>query len=205
LWELEFVTTVLTPVSEHQSEPRPRKWTRDEYDRLVEMGFFDGERIELIEGRIVQMSPQRVPHSVGVELMELYLRRAFATGHRVRAQLPFRSADGSEPEPDFAVIDGDDPRAAKAHPASAVLVVEIGDTTLEHDRHKARLYAASGVPEYWILNLVAGTLEVHRHPLPHGGSLAGPAYAEIRTLAAQDRIAPLAAANVDVAVADLLP
>lgn len=179
-----------------------RLWTREEWDRLVEMGFFDGERLELIEGRIVCMSPQRVAHSVAVELVDRYMKRAFGSGHRVRSQLPFRSADGSEPESDFAVIAGDDPRASAEHPSTAVLIVEISDTTLEHDRRKARLYAASGVPEYWILNLVARNLEVYRNPEPGEGGAAR--FAKSQILSERDRVSS-SAANLEISVAELLP
>lgn len=181
--------------------PAERFWTREEWDRLVEMGFFNGERLELIEGRIVRISPQRVSHSVAVELVDRYLKQAFAAGYRIRSQLPFRSADGSEPEPDFAIIPGDDPRASSQHPSAAVLIVEISDTTLDHDRRKAGLYAASGVPEYWIVNLTSRTLEVHRNPPAPGGA---PGYADIRTLTERDRVSPLAA-NLEIPVAELLP
>jgi len=179
-----------------------RLWTRQEWDRLVELGFFDGERLELIEGRIIPMSPQRATHSMAVELVDRFMRRAFAAGFRIRCQLPFRSADGSEPEPDFAVIAGDDPRASAQHPSSAILVVEISDTTLEHDRRKAKLYAASGVPEYWILNLVGRNLEVYRNPLMGQGGVAG--YANSLTYGERDHLSP-SSASADVVVADLLP
>jgi Uma2 family endonuclease len=184
------------------SDPAERLWTREEWDRLVEMGFFDGERLELIEGRIVRMSPQRVPHSVAVELVDRYMRRAFGAGKRIRIQLPFRSADGSEPEPDFAVVAGDDPRISAEHPSSAVLIVEISDTTLEHDRRKARLYAASGVPEYWILNLVARNLEIYRNP--QTGDAGAATYDNPQILAERDRISALAA-SLEISVAELLP
>ena len=182
--------------------PTERLWTRDEWDRLVELGFFDGERLELIEGRIVRMSPQRVPHSVALELVNRYLTRAFASGHRIRCQSPFRSAEGSEPEPDFAVVAGNDPRAAKQHPSSAQLIIEISDTTLKHDRRKARLYAASGIPEYWILNLVGRNLEVYRNPKFSRATVAR--YADSQILRDRDRVSPLAA-KLDISVAELLP
>jgi len=182
--------------------PRERLWTRDEWDRLVELGFFDGERLELIEGRIVRMSPQRVPHSVALELVNRYLTRAFASGCRIRCQSPFRSAEGSEPEPDFAVIAGNDPRSAKQHPSSAQLIIEISDTTLKHDRRKSRLYAASGVPEYWILNLVGRNLEVYRNPKLSRAAMAR--YADSQILRDRDRVSPLTA-NLEISVAELLP
>jgi len=181
--------------------PAERLWTREEWDRLVDIGFFADERLEFIEGRIVRMSPQRATHSVAVELVARYLGSAFSSGYRVRCQLPFRTSDGSEPEPDLAVIAGDDPRVSKEHPSSAVLIVEISDTTLEYDRRKAALYAVSGVPEYWILNLISRTLEVHRNIQTSTGT-AG--YSDVRALKAGERVSPLNISQ-DVSVDDLLP
>src|SRR5271154_5341730 len=188
-------------LAERSFKEPERLWTREEWDRLVEMGFFDGERLELIEGRIVRMSPQRAAHSVAVELVDRSLRHAFGAGFRIRCQLPFRSGDGSEPEPDFAVIAGDDPRTSAEHPSAAVLIMEISDTTLEHDRRKAGLYAASGVPEYWILNLVGRNLEAYRNPISDQG--AGVGYSSSQILSDGDRLSPISA-NAEITVADLL-
>jgi Uma2 family endonuclease len=187
-----------------EEEPVDRRWTRQEYDQLVDLGLFDGQRLELVEGRIIQMSPQNVSHRVGLELMDRFVRKAFPSGHRVCIQMPFRAADGSEPEPDVAVIPGD-PRGVTGHPSHAVLIVEVSDTTLRHDRNKARLYAASGVGDYWILNLVDRTLELYRDPLPGGGPPAGPAYATMRVLRPQDSIAPLAVPGCATTITDLFP
>jgi Uma2 family endonuclease len=115
--------------------------------------------------------------------------------------LPFLSADGSEPEPDFAVIPGDDPRASAQHPSSAVLIIEISDTTLEHDRLKSRLYAASAVPEYWIINLVTRSLEVHRHPEQRQNDFV---YADTQILTGQQQLSSMAA-NLPISISELLP
>jgi Uma2 family endonuclease len=196
------VTIAVEPVKKsHLAEPTERLWTREDWDRLVEMGFFEGERLELIEGRIICMSPQHVPHSAAIEIVDIYVRRAFAKGYRIRSQLPFRTADGSEPEPDFAIVPGDNPRAARQHPSSAVLIVEISDTTLRHDRNKAKLYAVSKVPEYWIINLVARNMEVYREPRTRNRVAA---YQNLRTLKEQEEITPLHS-TLPVKIADLLP
>jgi Uma2 family endonuclease len=186
-------------------EPRDRLWTREEYDKLVDEGFFEGQHVELIEGRILQMAPQKYQHSSGVELAVRFVRRAFPTGHRDRIQMPFRAADGSDPEPDIAVIIGEDPRAVTDHPSSAVLLIEVAEASIRHDRRKAKLYAISNVPDYWILNLNDRTLEVYRDPIPGGGSPSGPAYATIQILTAEQSITPLAAQAASIKVADLLP
>src|SRR5581483_12408049 len=104
-------------------EPTVRRWTRDEYHRLIDEGFFDRQRVELVFGRIVQMAPQRNSHSVAVELVDRFVRRAFPN-HRIRIQMPLSLRPNSEPEPDVAVVPGD-PRDLADHPSSAVLVVEV--------------------------------------------------------------------------------
>jgi Uma2 family endonuclease len=187
------------------TEPSDRLWTREEYYKLVEQGFFDGQRVELIEGRIVELAPQRVPHRVSVELVDRYAGRAFPAQHCVRVQMPFRAADGSDPEPDVAVVPGDPRDSTVEHPSRAVLIVEVSESTLRHDRRKARLYAMSGVTDYWIINLIDRCLERHRDPLPGGGSPNGPAYASVKIYTPQESIAPLAAPAAMIAVAELLP
>src|SRR5438477_8242855 len=88
-------------------EPTDRRWTREEYYRLAEEGYFFGQRVELIEGRIIEMPAQGLSHTVGVELFDRYVGSAFPVGYRHRVQMPFRAADGSDPEPDIAVVKGD--------------------------------------------------------------------------------------------------
>jgi Uma2 family endonuclease len=186
------------------AEPVDRRWTREEYYRLADGGYFAGQRVELIEGRILEMPPHGLPHAASVELLTRFVSKAFPPGYRLRIQLPFRAADGSDPEPDVAVVAGDPRDPANGHPTSAILIVEVSDTSLRHDRRKARLYAASNVADYWIVNLLDGTLEVHRNPL-ESPSDTTPPYASVRILTRDETIAPLGAPDATVKVADLLP
>jgi Uma2 family endonuclease len=186
-------------------EPQDRLWTREEYDKLVDDGYFKGQRVELIEGRVLQMPPQKLPHRTSYELCIQFAGSAFPAGHRICGQLPFRAADGSDPEPDIAVIAGADPRAVTDHPSSAVLIIEVAEASIRHDRRKAKLYSISNVADYWIINLNDRTLEVYRDPIPGGGSPSGPAYATIQILTAEQSITPLAAQAASIKVADLLP
>jgi Uma2 family endonuclease len=195
----------MTQLIEAQPEqPSERRWTRQEYYRLAEQGYFDGQRVELIEGRIIQMPPQGLPHTVGVEMVDRYVRKAFPDGFRHRAQMPFRTVDGSDPEPDIAVVKGHPRDPADGHPTSAALIVEVIDTTLRHDRRKAKLYALSGVIDYWILNLLDEQLEVYREPIAEPSS-NGPWYASVRVLRRDESLAPVAAPLAVVNVAELLP
>src|SRR5215472_1896259 len=141
--------------------PRDFRFTRDQYYRMADMGFFHGRRVELIEGEIIQLPPQKNPHALSITLSDYALRAALGGGgFFLRIQLPFRVSDLSEPEPDIAVIPGN-PRDYSDHPDKAALIIEIADATLDFDRkRKGPLYAASGVADYWIVNLVDRCVEV---------------------------------------------
>ena len=181
-------------------ERAPRTWTRCEYDQMVEAGVLGPEdRVELIEGEILTMSPQKSPHVKGVHRVFRCLSAAFGPGFWVRAQAPLAILADSEPEPDVAVVAGELDDHDDAHPSTALLVVEVADTSLAFDRlRKGRVYARAGIPEYWILNLNEAVLEVYREP-------RGESYAERIVLAAPDSIAPLARPETSISVAELLP
>lgn len=129
---------------------------------MIELGMFDDERIELVEGVLLRMSPQRAPHASTVQkLMERWIELA-AGRFTVRVQSPLALSDQSEPEPDLAVVPFG--TYETEHPEAALLVVEVSDTTLRRDRAKAAVYARAGVPEYWIVDLTSRSVEVHREP-----------------------------------------
>ena len=186
--------------------PKTRRWTVDEYYRLADHGFFIDQRVELIAGRIIEMAPQKDPHAVAILLGHQALSGAFGEGYVVRCRLPLHLSSNSEPEPDFAVLAGG-PRdfLGKGHPRTALLVVEISDTTLRYDRRKkAGLYAKAGIEDYWIVNLIDRQLEVHRKPVADRGHPFGHRYADVSFVGGSDAVIPLAI-PVAVAAADLLP
>lgn len=185
---------------------RTRRWTRQEYDRLIEIGLLqEDEPIELIEGRLVVAEPQHDPHARAVELVAEALPLALGRRWRIRVQLPLALGPDSEPEPDVSVVRGTPRDAPSGHPTTAALVVEVADSSLRLDRGpKARVYARAGIADYWIVNLIDRVLEVHREPSgPRPGGQS--AYAAVHTLYADAIIAPLAAPPARIAVADLLP
>ena len=147
--------------SEPAKQFRPLR--RVEYDKLIELGAFQGEHIELLEGLLVPMSPIGPPHSSTVQrLMNLFIA-ALADRATVRIQNPFAALDLSEPEPDVAVVPLGE--YDTAHPDRAHLIIEVAESSLATDRGvKRRLYAACCVPEYWIVNLVEGHIEVYTDP-----------------------------------------
>ena len=179
---------------------RSKMWTRVEYGRLVAAGGFVPEsRVQLIRGEIIEMAPQNARHAAALRLAQDHLQRLFAQGFDVRPQLPLALGAWSEPEPDVAVVAGGIHDYRDTHPESAVLVVEVADSTLEFDRtRKLEVYAEAGIREYWIVNLVDDVVEVYRDP-------AGPAYRESRRAGRHDVISPIAAPAGAVRVFDLLP
>src|SRR5262249_53858607 len=147
---------------------------RVEYDRMVELGMFEDERIELLRGVLVQMSPIGSRHSATVDRLTRVLVLALSDRAVVRVQNPFAATDDSEPEPDFAVVplrDYDD-----AHPECAHLLVEVSESSLRIDRGvKLGIYAENGVPEYWVVNIAKRCVEVYTEP-------DGTAYRSLRTV-----------------------
>jgi Uma2 family endonuclease len=150
---------------------------------------------------IVAMAPQGPRHSGVVELVAETLRAALGARARVRTGHPFDASEWSVPEPDVAVVSGTPRDYLDRHPSSAHLVVEVAASSLPQDRlTKAPIYAAAGVPEYWIVNLRQEQVEVYRSPDP-----AARRYTIVEIARRGGRIALAGLADVIVAVTDLLP
>ena len=188
------------------SKPRSRRWTVEQYDRLAQLGFFRNERVELIEGRIITMSAQLEPHCAGVSLAGRALERAFGPGFWVRRQNPLQFSTRSKPEPDVAVVRGSEQDYIESGaPRTALLVVEVSDSTLRYDRgRKASLYAKNGIADYWILNLVDRQLEVHRDPIPDPAHRFRFRFRNVQILTLNDSVAALSC-PASIAVAQLFP
>ena len=186
---------------------RMRRWTRAEYERLVDLGVFhEDERLELLGGHLMLREPQGSRHGVAIELADSALRVALGSGWRVRIQLPIALDEDSEPEPDLTIVAGHPRESRDRHPARPALVVEVAESSLRFDREtKGSLYARAGLPEYWIVNLVDRVLEVYRDPTAGPGTPVGWRYGTVLVLDAAGVVAPLAAPAARIAVADLLP
>ncbi len=181
-----------------------RRWTCDEYHKMAELGFFDGKRVELIEGEIIEMSPMNKPHATAVRIILEALREIFTQGYIVDSQLPLSFSKRSEPEPDVAVIKGGVRDFMSSHPKTAELIVEVSDSTLRLDRtKKAVLYAQNKIQDYWILNLKDRCLEVYRQPKKD--KKLGFIYTERRIFTETDKVSPLAMPDAKIKIADLLP
>lgn len=188
----------VTPQTAAVVDPQARRWTREEYYRMGDAGLFLNERVQLINGEIFKMAPMKERHAAGVQLTEAAIQRAFGDGYCVRPQLPLFLTDVSEPEPDVAVVPGGPRDYLEEHPRSALLVVEVSESTLAFDRGtKSRLYAEAGIEDYWIINLVDRCVEVCREPIDGE-------YADQTRHDHDEEVTPLAAGS-SVKVADLLP
>lgn len=185
--------------------PQPYRWTREQFYTMGEEGQFDGQHVILMEGEIVAMPPMKAPRQTAVSLAAEAIRVAFGTEFFVREQGPFDIGEVTDPEPDVAVIGGTIRDFADRHPRQAVLIVEVSDATLAYDRlQKASLYAKAGVLDYWIINVRARQIEVHRHPREDAAQPFGFGYAEVTAYGPEAVIQPLAASQ-PVAVSALLP
>lgn len=183
-----------------------RKFSVTEYARMGEAGVFaPGERVELIEGEIIPVSPQNPRHASRIARLTSLFVGAFGSTHEIRVQLPLTLSSHSEPEPDFALVSLERANQAARHPDGADLALEIADTTLPFDRHeKSGLYARAGIPEYWILNLKGQRLEVRRDPAENPEGAFGWDYSSLTVLAGGQRVCPLFAPGVEFEVSVLL-
>jgi Uma2 family endonuclease len=182
--------------------PRVRRFTVEEYERMVEAGVFaPDDRIELIEGEILEMTPIGDPHASTVDRLNMLMTRRAGDRAIVRVQGPVRFAGlRSRPQPDLALLT---PRAdyyRKQSPGAddILLLIEVMDTSGEYDRRrKTPLYARAGVAEVWLVDIPAGIVDVHREP-----SAAG--YGSVRTVHRGETLGPLAFPDVTLRVDDVL-
>jgi Uma2 family endonuclease len=183
-------------------ESAPTGDSVEAYFGLVHDGILDeADRVELLDGVIVAEPPMDPPHASGISYATDAIQRAVCGRSLVRIQAPFIASPFSVPEPDVAVVTGAKGDYLDRHPSSALLVVEVSDSSLQQDRlSKSRIYAGAGVPEYWIVNLRDDRVEVFREP-DAGQRLYG-----ARAVARRgEQLELVALAGAVVAVDDLLP
>lgn len=187
------------------ADPQPLKWNKSDFHRLLDVFGVDRLRVELINGELIKMPPQREPHALAIVLADSALRKVFGRNYTYRPQMPLSLSGAHEPEPDLVIVRGT-PRRNARHPKSAELVVEVSDSTLRYDRmRKGSLYASAKLPDYWIVNLIDGQLEVRRDPRADSQAEFGASYADLSVYRAGDSVAPLARPRHKIPVADLLP
>jgi len=176
--------------------------TSAEYIQLFERGILtDDDRVELIEGEVVEKMTINAPHAGRVARVVKLFVRLFGDRAVVTSQSPVLLTDLSVPEPDFSILRYRDDFYEARLPTlqDVLLLVEVADTSLAFDRgRKMRVYAAAGVPEYWLVNLPENVLTVYRDAGPGG-------YGQVVTVRRGDRIAPTAFPDLELAVGDLVP
>ena len=190
----------LAPMGE---TPNRKMWTRAECEFLVKEGMLKG-RYELVDGEIISKMGQKRKHALTVALVTNWLMQVFG-GLRVQCQLPIdvteEDSETNEPEPDVIVLNQPTTDYVEAHPGpgAIALAVEIADTSLGFDlQKKASLYARTGIPEYWVLDVTGRRLFSHRNPETG-------AYKVIEQYSEEELVIPLAKPDASVRVSDLLP
>src|SRR5262245_60279066 len=136
-----------------------RRWKRVEYDRLVDLGAFEGDPVELIGGHLVVAEPQGAYHASAIRAADYALRAVLPPGWIVSVQLPVSLDEESEPEPDLSVVPGRPADYRHEHPGAPELIIEVADSSVAFDRlHKGSLYARAGLRDSWIITISARVL-----------------------------------------------
>ena len=194
--------TVIDVETEEELEPQIRLWSIADYHQMIESGILDeDDRVELLEGKIVCMSPQKPFHAASVQRSSRLLFKLLGDRAEIRIQLPVILGDDSEPEPDIAVVRFDDNEYSFRHPEAAdiYLLIEVADSTIAKDRQqKARIYAKNQVLEYWILDVQKRQVYVFRQP-------DDGIYGEQIVLSSSDRFAMQSFPDVAIALDLLFP
>lgn len=182
-----------------------RRWRRLEYERLVDLGVFERDPLELIGGQIFVAEPQSAYHAAAIRSVDYTLRALLPPGWIVSVQSPVSLDDESQPEPDLAVVPGRPTDYRHGHPTRPSLVVEIAESSVSFDRlAKGSLYARAQVQDYWIVNLIDRVLEVYRQPGADPSAPYGWSYRSVARLTPPAAITLLDPAAGPLAVADLL-
>jgi Uma2 family endonuclease len=202
--EMPLPPLVIPSVGRPECEEVQRKlWTREEYYRLGEQGWFNDQRTELIEGEIIVLPPISHDHCYVIEGIKEVLTEVFGKDYWIRSQYPLPVGQRSEPQPDISVVTGNF-RTHRAHPQSYLLAIEVSRTTLAYDlQTKSTLYAKAGVEEYWVVDVASRSVIVHREP---GTDFIGVArYQKVTTHKEGESITPLAKLESVVEIARILP
>src|SRR5262245_59515823 len=172
--------------------PVTRRWTRVEYERLIDLGVFrPGERLELIDGLLVVREPQGTRHAAAIRRVLDALRQALGDAWQIDSQLPVALDDDSEPEPDISVAPRDPDAYRDGHPSLPLLIIEVAESSYHiYREYKSSLYARAGVPEYWVVDLRRDQIEVYRSPGQSPGASYGWGYHDVWMLRPPATVAP---------------
>jgi Uma2 family endonuclease len=196
----EILQTKILPTTQGAAGVPRLRWTLAEFERLAELGFFtDEDHIELIGGELVPMAPRTACHeTVRGDLLNSRAMRCLPQEVLTAGPLGWRVNEDTYLEPDFLLYPDACRRQVPAlPPAEVLLLIEIADLSLEFDTtFKAKLYAALGVREYWVVNAVTLATRVHRGPTPAG-------YGQADVVGANERLAALLVSSLALKLADL--
>lgn len=182
-----------------------KRWTVNEFHEIYSLPTFESKKLVLLDGEILEMPNPNPPHDAGLGLALAAVMTAFGPGFWVRGQMALRLSQITDPMPDVAVVPGS-PRDYPQQPTTALLVVEVSDTSVAIDTGiKARLYAVAGIADYWVVDLNNRLLIVHRDPQADPASPSGASYQTVNSLTPGQSVSPLAAPKAAVNVSDLLP
>jgi Uma2 family endonuclease len=199
---------VLEAIRPTNLEAVRRRFTREEYHRAAESGVFHpDERLELFEGEVLVMSPQKRPHRKGIRQIVRALEDCLPDTFVVWYQFPLVLSDYSEPEPDVMVLYGPEDRYddRDAVAEDVALLVEVADASVGIDtQEKASRYAAAGIEDYWVLNIPKQQLEIYRDPAPDKAAIYGFSYRSLRVCNVRDTVAPLEQPTAAIRVSALL-
>ena len=172
-----------------------KRFTRAEYRQMVDVGIIKpDDRVELIRGEIIEMSPPGSRHIAIVNNLNRLLVVALTDRAIVSVQNPVVVADDSEPQPDLAVLRGRSYMEAEPVREDVLLLIEVAETSLRYDRStKLRLYAETGIPEYWVVDCAAKAVEVHR-------AAAADGYRQVARVDLDGTVSPAAFPDVSLAV-----
>jgi Uma2 family endonuclease len=186
--------------------PNAHQFSVDDYHAMMRTGILnEQDRVELLEGYVVDKMPHNPPHDGTIQLVQDLLVKHIPTGWCIRVQSAVTLSD-SEPEPDLVVVRGTSRSYVTNHPgpADVGLIIEIADSSLAKDREKARIYARAGLPQYWIVNLIDRQVEVHSAP---SGPTASPSFGQQAVYRVGEPLSLVLAGNkvADLSVQEMLP
>ncbi|MDD5248581.1 MAG: Uma2 family endonuclease [Rhodocyclaceae bacterium] len=189
---------ILLQARERAAVPYHR-WTVAEFHQMASAGLLDEtDRVELIEGEMIDMAPIGSRHAFLVDRMAELLSGGPRAAHMVRVQNPVALGERSEPQPDIVLVKRDNYADRHPGPLDILLIVEVSDSTLEYDRDvKLALYARHGIPEVWLVDVNAGELTAYREP-------AEGQYRLIRKPTAAEAVSPVAVPEVAVRLAEIM-
>jgi Uma2 family endonuclease len=182
-------------------QPAPRRFTVNEYHKMGDAGILsEDDRVELIDGEIVEMSPINIPHATCVDLLNMIFAPLLAGRGVVRIQNPIFIDDINEPQPDVTLLKLRVYREQEQHPGpdDILLLIEVADATVRFDRvEKIPRYARAGIVEVWLVNIPKGIVEVYSDPVDGK-------FRSIQRVGKDDSITLKALPDLTVSVADFL-